>query len=77
MTPPDRPKPRLPESLTGHLRHPKNAIWPTPGDRHRPQTGPHRPRVPTRAFKGVWLWAIVYNVVGAAILAILWANMGH
>ena len=70
-------EPRLPDSVTRHLNAPREAIWPTPDDRHRVRTGAHRPNVPTRVFHGVWLWAAVYNLVGAAILAVLWASMGH
>lgn len=66
----------LPESLTRLLDAPRSSIWPTPDDRHRPRTGPSRPRVPTRAHAGLWLWAIVYNVAGAAILYALWRSMG-
>ncbi|MBE7203029.1 MAG: hypothetical protein INR70_35255 [Parafilimonas terrae] len=77
MVSPDPREPRLPESVTRHLQRPKHAIWPTPDDRHRPRTGRHRPRIPTRVFTGVWLWVAVYNIVGAAILAALWASMGR
>lgn len=70
-------QPRLPDSLTRHLDTTRAAIWPTPDDRHRYRTGAHRPRIPTRVFTGLWLWAAAYNVIGAAILAILWASMGR
>jgi hypothetical protein len=69
-------EPSLPDSVTRHLKAPKAAIWPTPDDRNRPQTGHHRPRLPTRVFKGVWIWVAVYNLVGAAILVALWTHMG-
>ncbi len=69
------PGPHLPETLTRLLRAPKNAIWPTPEDRHRPRLGPQRPRRPSRAILGVWVWAILYNVIGFAILATLWRTM--
>jgi hypothetical protein len=75
----ERPDPRessLPDSVTRHLKAPKQAIWPTPDDRNRYRTGSHRPHLPSRAFKGVWIWAAVYNLIGAAILAALWASMG-
>ncbi len=32
-------------------------------------------RQPSRAVLGVWIWAILYNVVGFAILAALWWTM--
>ncbi|MCJ2013670.1 hypothetical protein MKK53_14215 [Methylobacterium sp. J-076] len=63
--------------MTRHLEGSRRAIWPTPDDRHRPRTGAHRPRLPSRVFKGVWLWAAAYNLIGAAILALLWASMGR
>ncbi len=73
----ERPEPPLPDSVTRHLTAPKQAIWPTPDDRNRYRTGAHRPRVPSRVFKGVWIWVAVYNLVGAGILAALWASMGR
>ncbi len=76
MERPDPHEPRLPESVTRHLASPKQAIWPTPDDRNRSRTGRHRPRHPSRAFAGVWLWVAAYNLIGAAILAALWASMG-
>lgn len=77
MAGPEQREPDLPESLTRHLKAPRSAIWPTPDDRHRPRTGAHRPRVPSGVFKGLWLWAVAYNLIGAAILAVLWASMGR
>ncbi|MCJ2058373.1 hypothetical protein MKL09_17670 [Methylobacterium sp. J-048] len=65
----------LPEALTRLLKAPRNAIWPTPEDRHRLRLGRQRPRVPSRAVMGVWIWAILYNVIGFAILATLWRTM--
>ncbi|MGH1575285.1 hypothetical protein ACRAWG_37345 [Methylobacterium sp. P31] len=67
--------PHLPESLTRLLKAPKSAIWPTPEDRHRLNLGRQRPRHPSRAVLGVWLWVILYNVIGFAILAALWRTM--
>ena len=69
------PGPHLPDTLTRLLRAPKSAIWPTPEDRKRLRLGRQRPRQPSRAILGVWLWAILYNVVGFAILAALWRTM--
>ena len=77
MERPDGDEPRLPESLTRHLKGSRGAIWPTPDDRNRYRTGANRPRLPTRVFKGVWLWAAAYNLIGAAILALLWASMSR
>ncbi|MDP4024477.1 hypothetical protein Q8W71_17770 [Methylobacterium sp. NEAU 140] len=83
MPPPESPLPKrplperpLPESLTRHLSAPRAAIWPTPDDRNRITTGAPRPRWPSRAYGGVWLWALAYNLVGFAILFLLWASMG-
>ncbi len=73
----ERPEPPLPDSVTRYLARPKQAIWPTPDDRNRYRTGAHRPKVPSRAFTGVWIWVAVYNLIGAAILAALWASMGR
>lgn len=66
----------LPESLTRHLTGRKRAIWPTPEDRNRYNTGAHRPRLPSKVFRGVWLWAAIFNLAGGAILALLWSSMG-
>jgi hypothetical protein len=66
------PDPHLPETLTRLLRAPKSAIWPTPEDRNRLRLGRQRPRQPSRAILGVWLWAIL---IGFAILAALWRTM--
>lgn len=65
----------LPEALTRLLKAPRGAIWPTPEDRHRLRLGRQRPREPSRAVMGVWIWAILYNVIGFAILATLWRKM--
>jgi hypothetical protein len=67
--------PHLPEALTRLLKAPKSAIWPTPEDRHRARPGRPRPRQPSWAVRGVWLWAILYNLIGFAILATLWRTM--
>jgi hypothetical protein len=72
---PHSPDPPLPDTLTRLLRAPKNAIWPTPEDRNRLRLGRQRPRQPSRAILGVWLWAILYNLIGFAILAALWRTM--
>jgi hypothetical protein len=64
--------PHLPETLTRML---KSAIWPTPEDRNRVNLGRQRPRQPSRAVLGVWLLAILYNLIGFAILAALWRTM--
>ena len=73
---PPGPEPsKLPEALTRLLKAPKGAIWPTPEDRHRLRLGRQRPRQPSRAVLGVWLWVILYNVIGFAILASLWRTM--
>jgi hypothetical protein len=69
------PGPHLPETLTRLLGAPKSAIWPTPEDRNRLRLGRQRPRQPSRAILGVWLWAILYNLIGFAILAALWQTM--
>lgn len=69
------PDPHLPETLMRLLRAPKSAIWPTPEDRNRLRLGRQRPRQPSRAILGVWLWAILYNLAGFAILAALWRTM--
>ena len=71
------PEPPLPDSVMRHLKEPKQAIWPTPDDRHRHRTGSHRPRLPSRVFKGVWIWVAAYNLLGAAILTLLWSSMGR
>jgi hypothetical protein len=72
----DRPPgSQLPETLTRLLDAPKSAIWPTPEDRNRLRPGRQRPRQPSRAVLGVWLWAILYNGIGFAILATLWRTM--
>lgn len=71
--PPDN---RLPETLTRLLTAPRDAIWPTPEDRHRLRLGRERPRQPSRAVVGVWVWAVIFNVAGFAILAALWRTMG-
>ncbi|CAM2837810.1 MULTISPECIES: hypothetical protein [Methylobacterium] len=65
----------LPDALTRLLRAPKSAIWPTPEDRDRLRLGRQRPRQPSGAVLGVWIWAILYNVIGFAILATLWRTM--
>ncbi|KNY23752.1 hypothetical protein [Methylobacterium sp. ARG-1] len=65
----------LPEALTRLLKAPRSAIWPTPEDRHRLRLGRQRPRQPSKAVMGVWIWAILYNVIGFAILASLWRTM--
>ena len=65
----------LPDALTRLLRAPKSAIWPTPEDRHRLRLGRQHPRQPSRAVVGVWLWAILFNLIGFAILAALWRTM--
>ncbi|MEE7489843.1 hypothetical protein ACU4GR_29155 [Methylobacterium oryzae CBMB20] len=67
--------PHLPEALTRLLKAPRTAIWPTPDDRNRLRLGRPRPRQPSRAVLGVWIWAILYNVIGFAILAALWWTM--
>lgn len=69
------PGPHLPDTLTRLLTAPEGAIWPTPDDRNRPRPGHARPRAPSRAALGVWLWAILYNLIGFAILATLWWTM--
>lgn len=69
------PGPHLPDTLMRLLKAPKSAIWPTPEDRHRLRTGRQKPRQPSRAVLGVWLWAILYNLAGFAILATLWRTM--
>lgn len=74
---PEQSERRLPESLTRHLKRSRDAIWPTPDDRHRHRTGAHRPRIPSAVFKGLWMWALAYNLIGAVILAVLWASMGR
>lgn len=65
----------LPDALTRLLSAPDSAIWPTPEDRHRARPGRQRPRAPSRAVTGVWLWVLMYNVVGFTILAALWRTM--
>ena len=65
----------LPETLTRLLEAPRSAIWPTPDDRNRLRPGRQRPSRPSRAVMGVWLWAILYNLAGFAILATLWRTM--
>ncbi|MCJ2144157.1 hypothetical protein [Methylobacterium sp. E-066] len=65
----------LPEALTRLLKAPRSAIWPTPEDRYRLRLGRQRPREPSRAVMGVWIWAILYNLIGFAILATLWRTM--
>ena len=65
----------LPEALIRLLKAPRSAIWPTPEDRHRLRLGRQRPRQPSKAVMGVWIWAILYNVIGFAILATLWRTM--
>ncbi|GJE51704.1 hypothetical protein GOFOIKOB_4765 [Methylobacterium tardum] len=72
---PHSPDPHLPETLTRLLRAPKSAIWPTPEDRNRLRLGRQKPRQPSHAILGVWLWAILYNLIGFAILAALWWTM--
>jgi hypothetical protein len=71
----ERPPGRLPEALTRLLAAPKSAIWPTPDDPHRLRLGRQRPRHPSWAIRGVWLWALLYNLFGFAILATLWWTM--
>ena len=64
----------LPEALTQLLVAPGRTINPTPDGRNR---RPFRPRRPLRrAAAGVWLWALMFNVAGFAILAALWRSMG-
>ncbi|MCJ2126045.1 hypothetical protein [Methylobacterium sp. J-077] len=65
----------LPEALTRLLKAPRTAIWPTPEDRNRLRLGRQRPSQPSRAVIGVWIWAILYNLIGFAILATLWRTM--
>ena len=71
----DRPAHSFRTRSRASLRAPKTAIWPTPEDRNRLRLGTPRPRQPSRAILGVWIWAILYNLIGFAILAALWWTM--
>ena len=71
--PPDRP---LPDCLTRFLSAPSTAaIEATPGDRSRTERAAPSPLPRNLALRGAIIWAVVYNVVGFALLWWVWSTM--
>ena len=65
----------LPTSLTRFLAHPGARIVEPPRD-GRARCGPSVPTTANAAIKITVGWAVLYNVVGFAILWWLWSTMG-
>jgi hypothetical protein len=71
---PQRP---LPDCLTRFLSDPAPQSWPLPGrPTPSPKTGDARPAAPNRAMPIFLAWALAYNVLGFAIIVMLWRSMG-
>ncbi len=74
---PHRP---LPESLTRFLSDPASQVIPLQAHAFarldKPETTKRRSSPPNRAMRIFLAWALAYNVLGFAIIVLLWRSLG-